>query len=234
MLNTNPYNVNYPFQINNYKDLKEEDRKYMLEVYSDSDSTNMNRFYSLTRPYIGFFCKKCYHPIILRANISIELEYLYDVMSEETSEDTSIWCNPEFSIRCPECGEFSTWHEYLDPAITPALAELNKKGYETLFSCQGHTHVRDYCRIFPEAGDDFKPAFCNMMYSSDAYIAFAKSISKDVVEKYPLIDPWHLCKHKIYNEDISFTIRTDDEEDSDLVKRMVSLYKWVESLPSVR
>ena len=184
--------------------------------YDDSNSINHS-----FNGYLGFYCPKCFHPFLVHARINIDLDYENSFINDE--ENNINFCT-NYIITCPKCGQSSAYDHYLDPAITPNIALLNKKGYETLFCCQGHNHQRDYSN-----NDEWGPIESFVNYG--AYIMFCKEVNmKDVIKKYPLPTIWKLDNDSyMYDGTI---IRCDDNHD-DLMQRMVSLWDWINTLPDM-
>ena len=90
-------------------------------------------------------CKNCFHmePIKIRVNNKIRL----DRRNERVEVSNKTYCYYE----CPECGNHAVGIE-LDFHIAPIIQVLNKKGYYTLFCCEGHS-IYDGGYIYFE--DDF-------------------------------------------------------------------------------
>lgn len=101
----------------------------------------------------------------------------------------------------------------IDPNITSAVSLLNRKGYKTKFSCEGH----------PEDTEK----------GGTAYIYFANSSLKQIIKDHPLPTPWFLGDRggDIY----CFIIRAHEwlcpKEDWD--ERCERITEWAESLPVI-
>ena len=189
---------------------------YDNRSYSYGDSDSINHSFN---GYLGFYCPKCFYPFLVHARINIDLEYKHYFANDE--EDNINFCT-NYTITCPKCGQSSTYDHYLDPAITPNIALLNKKGYKTLFSCQGHNHRRDYSN-----NDTWGPVDSFLNYG--AYIMFCKEVNmENIIKKYPLPSIWKLDTYPYLANGI--VIRCDDDHD-DLMLRMVTLYDWINMLP---
>ena len=171
--------------------------------YVNEDNVEIRRTFK--RGHSGFFCKKCFHPIIVRLNIE------YD---SECDNDLHFWVENRYSFACPECGTINRVNYEIDPNITPTIALLNKKGYKTEFCCEGH---------YTEEGMD------------NAYIYFAKSVSPDILINNPLPYPWFRdteiqkdvdCSKELIIRCYTNIYKTD--------KRMAIIYKWAEGLPEYK
>lgn len=116
-------------------------------------------------------------------------------------------------IKCYNCGLYFETTDELDPNIAQTISVLNMKGYETLFSCEGH--------------DD-----------NEFYIYFKEFFHHRILETHPLPEGLYLDE----NDKLSlgrFIIRSsiDHHKDKDEVDRNAmsvmysELYKWALSLP---
>ena len=100
-----------------------------LQFFKHSISINPDNSNRKTiNGYIGFFCTKCFYPIIRKVN-NFQVNYLLD-------DDIDI--ETKFKFKCPNCEHLNEWTEYLDPNITSPLSTLNIRGYPTYCSCEGH------------------------------------------------------------------------------------------------
>ena len=174
------------------------------------------------RGYIGFFCKKCFHPIIWPHEGIIR-----DQFSDFTDflPASNITVKPHFVFNCFNCGHYQEWDGFLDPNITPMLATLNKKGYETEFSCEGHKEA-SYARY------DDDGVIRNIDSYSHPYILFTNRIQNmaDVCKHIPLLGPWKAMSDDNVIEDNKFYINVPDEN-SPLIQNMAWLKRWVDLLP---
>lgn len=170
--------------------------------YTNDDNTTIAIRY--IRGHAGFYCKHCYHPIVVKMNL--EADY-------ECDEDLDFEVRNKYYFKCPECGKNNVFEYEIDPNITPTIALLNKKGYKTKFCCEGH---------YTEEGP------------SSAYIYFDESIKPNVLTKYPLPYPWYrdMQIQKYLDESKKFVIRCNLFYKTD--KRMNAIYKWAKSLPDYK
>lgn len=185
-------------------------------------------------PYIGFYCHKCYYPIIMKANIMIDLSLAESDTVELYDRNISIY--KIYNFECPECHHANEYDYYLDPAITPAIAKLNQKGYITEFSCQGHNtdHVND------SEDCSTREVFMDDASNSGAYIAFNNYWMEEVIDNIPLFGPWMGERNpdwvSCYEEDdedpIKYTIRCPVLHNN-LAERVVALDAWVSCLPDI-
>ena len=138
----------------------------MYKNYSDTNSIfigDMQLDQYAFGDYIGFFCPKCFKPIIKR--YALKEEFFYDPEFIVTRK---------FELTCPDCGHKFEQSWYLDPNITEVIALLNKKGYITEFCCEGH-YTKD------QDGNEY--------LSSTPYILF--SFRKDIIfDELNLPYPW--------------------------------------------
>ena len=154
-------------------------------------------------------CNKCFRLHDMKIEVSIDHIYPF------TNHDTYLTFDEEEidegTVACKSCG--STDMALIDEKISAAVQELNKKGYYTLYSCEGHLDNVN------ETTD------C----SSLPYIMFTKCIPVSMFEKLP--DGWYVdldnnligiaIYYTEYNEDDSIDINFDENE----------LLNWVQSLP---
>ena len=184
------------------------------------DIVSLPRTYVETKKnHIGFFCQHCYHPWIMKYKSSVNLAYIDDVPN---NLDYSPTVFENFILRCPKCGKVNKFNSFLDPNITETLALLNRKGWQTNFSCEGHPGESVDYVINNDTGIGKEVT----EHVSLPYIWFYPSINRNVVEYIPLPKPWYLDK----NED-EFIIRCDT---IDMAKeRLHSLYLWADALPNL-
>ena len=121
----------------------------------------------------------------------------------------------EIHIHCLDC-DFQcniSSINIIDPNITKAISSLNRKGYKTRFSCEGHP-------------DDTK-------YGGTAYIEFVDASLKQIVKEHPLPSPWFLGVggFDIYR----FVIRAHevDCQKEDWDERCERITEWADSLPVI-
>ena len=167
------------------------------------------------KDYVGFYCKSCFNPMIYRASITINLQHI------DKEETASIFLQPHYELECPKCHHINQYDECLDPNITPMIAELNRKGYATVFCCEGHKVNQDSHSL--------------------PYIRFKYNGQKRVIDYVPLVGPWKLdgdYETLIGDDGVEyrqyignrFTIRCDNL-DMPIRERMAYLRRWVNALP---
>lgn len=165
------------------------------------------------KSFIGFFCTTCFKPIIMKASLKSYIEPI------EKYDESNLWVNHSFNFKCPKCHSDNYWEGYLDPNITPMIAELNRKGYITKFCCEGHL-----------TNDNEDEISC-------PYIMFKYPKQKRVVDVVPLIHPWRLqtidrqLSRDMPNFTNTFRIGTIDDCKTPIRERMAALRKWVDLLP---
>ena len=185
----------------------------MYKSYSDTDvipmgEKQLNQYSS--GDYVGFFCPKCYSPIIKR--YTLKEEYFYDPEFIVTRK---------FELTCSDCGHKFEQDWYLDPNITEVVALLNKKGYITEFCCEGH-YTKD------QDGNEY--------LSSTPYILF--SFRKDIIfDELDLPYPWFEDSRGFDNilayEYGRLCIRCNLEAyDTSKQSAMDVIREWVERLPT--
>jgi len=171
---------------------------------TNSISSIISEYYVYYNSPAGFVCPKCFNPFLLNMDYHIQIENI-----NANNILDSVLVEHDFSLRCPKCKHEFHVKYHLDPAITPHIALLNRKGYITDFSCQGHDdrtyNIKGY----------------NSRVTNYAYIKFEKSINS-ILKEHPLIKPW---KKEPYN-----TIRS---KNTNLAENMMTLWEWVNSLPCI-
>ena len=143
--------------------------------------------------------------------------------------DAYIGITPAYTIQCTKCKEITTFLYELDPNITPMIAELNRKGYDTVYSCEGHRVNEDE--------------------QSQPYIMFKYPGQRTVVDYYPLPDPWYLegtekdpykddSDHNWYMDSNDSIVKSSDlfvirckNNEVPIRERMAMLRRWVNNLP---
>lgn len=76
---------------------------------------------------LAYMCPTCFN--IIYAHCNYDIHYKFDI------DDVAM--NLNISFKCKKCGNIVSGIE-LDPNMAYAISELNKKGYYTLFCCEGH------------------------------------------------------------------------------------------------
>jgi hypothetical protein len=129
-----------------------------------------------------------------------------------------IWVEPVYHITCNECGEkYTTTDDPLDPNIAPIISMLNRKGYETLFSCEGH-----------------KYPYNNETCPSQFYIYFKEFKYIKLVEKYPLpglfsIEDYDTESNKFVIRAAMYSMDKDAPSSKDLCD---AIRLWARRLPN--
>jgi len=157
----------------------------------------------------GFFCPRCFRPII------VDL----DIKSKLISRLNDVHVQINYDINCPHCYNEFVWKgSPLDSNLTEAIATLNRKGYKTLFSCEGHNK-----KDIP-------------------YIYFRYPNQRKVLKYIPIGYPWKLrvCEDEtsiVYPYEIKVLHKhskqfcLEAEPNTDRTKLIKELYKWVNKLP---
>ena len=167
--------------------------------------------------YMGLLCPKCYKDILIKGHVKfnaipVEEKNRYDY-------ELNLYIQEFIGVTCPECGKLFFADSFIDVNILPILSVLNKKGYITEYSCEGH------------------PSKATISELSTAYVRFKYYDQHDILEAYPLPAPWedttyedayfdHARNKIIY----PFTIRCKDNN-ATIRTRMASLRRWANSLP---
>ena len=176
--------------------------KHIMYPFRRISYSKQNQVIEKAKAYYGFYCKECYRHVILKGNITINLS------SIENPSDNLVDFYGAFVFECPECHKINIWTDWpLDPNIAPMIATLNRKGYITTESCEGH----NFNRV-----DDLAFPYIEFMYPGQA----------KVLKYIPLQGPWKLNTEEpdrflIYCPDNSVGLR----------ERMAHLRFWVNYLP---
>ena len=197
--------------------------KHVMYPVRRVDYTKDNHVVMKVKDYIGFVCPHCYNSMIMRASITLNMQNV-----DKTSE-TYLGITPAYTVECTKCHEVTTYLYELDPNITPMIAELNRKGYDTVYSCEGHRENEDDICV--------------------PYIMFKYPGQRSVCDYYPLPDPWYLegSDKDPYNDDETYNIYMDENDhiiksdklfiirvknnDVPIRERMAALRRWVNNLP---
>ena len=165
---------------------------------------------------MGVFCHNCFEPIWFKTNIKIYNEVVENSTIVSPCIDFEGVCR--YAVTCPNCGyEFEMVG--IDPNILPSIALLNKKGYATIASCEGHVMNG------------------KVKFISKAYVFFADKKYVKILKEYPLPDLWYIDDINLeFSEFIIRSMEYSDIEkeycsDEAVKERMEQLYKWVVSLP---
>ena len=178
---------------------------------------------SIRRDWFGFFCQTCYHPHVVCMNYAISSR-LDDIDIITDLPAPSVTCIPHFEYWCPKCHHEVEWEGFLDPNITPMLAELNRKGYDTIFSCEGHQTVESFynneTKMFETTEDCY----------SCPYIYFKNAELREVCKYVPLLGHWKLDSSGPTKDEFCISV---DEQYRDKNENMAYLKRWVDCLPYV-
>ena len=152
------------------------------------------------KDYMGVFCPVCFNPIVMRTSITLNMQHV------DKDEEAEIRVTQQYMIECPKCHTKNVYSKLDGPNITPMLAELNRKGYETVGSCEGHR--------------------LNQKDAELPYIKFKYPRQRDVIKYIPLQGPWFLDE----TDFPEFIIRCPDVS-VPIRERMAHLRRWVNALP---
>lgn len=158
----------------------------------------------------ALMCSNCYELTPIKMEAKSTLIY---------KPKLNICFNPLISYDCEECGYDNEVAIILDGKIASIISDLNKKGYKTCYSCEGH--FNNYCTEYIDDNDEF------IFNVAEAYISFEKPLEVDSIPKF-----WVL-----YNEDDEMKHRiittNSDEKGFNKNKALDSLRVWVKNLPEV-
>ena len=138
--------------------------------------------------YLGFICPHCLEGEVAKGKVVAPIQ------------------SGMIKMTCPSCGKDYDCDSYdvIDPNILRTIETLNKKGYTTWSSCEGHENY------------------------SGSYIYFKNKDDEEILITNPLPDSWYLSK-RMPVEEFNFIIRGKEEiSKSD---RMEDIENWAQSLP---
>lgn len=166
--------------------------------------------------HMGVLCPKCYAGTVLKGH----LKYNVAPAENKYGDELFLFVKPKIAITCPECGKTVFVDSFIDPNILPILTTLNRKGYITEFSCEGHAERVEDC-----------------FGRSVAYIRFKHPEQRVILENYPITSPWEDGSERnviIDEEGIIEQIFSIDCPDTSTTirERMAALRRWANSLPS--
>ena len=192
--------------------------KYYKSNYSNKIKT-INYQNIKHNGYVGVYCPNCYTPYKFKisAKAIVKCDHV-DIRPVINLEDLL-----KLNLSCDTCNE-SSIVTVLDANIVDSIAVLNRKGYETKYSCEGNM-VSD-----------------NMMCT--AYIAFEPDCFPiNIVDNYPLPEDWTLTGVTVddNNEDLIgiYCYKPEDMSMEEycssemVVDRMKNIYEWVIELPTL-
>lgn len=148
---------------------------------------------------LAFVCPEC--SSIHYAGVKISAQ-LFDLNSGTDSLEINV------KIKCRDCHKtfVTNLSKALDPDIAQFIVALNKKGYKTTYSCQGHIY---------KSGEE-----------SLSYVTFEESLSKDKLSELPAT--WRA--DPIDTLTTGTTIRSSISKYG-LSTVMEDLGKWINKLP---
>lgn len=153
------------------------------EYFSTDKESNINTgIYSEAYSTDGtevFMCKKCFkiHKFMVKKQINYssrfeilntedyneEFELDHDEVLFNLMDHLSYLSIPnEIYLRCDDCNEV-TDHAILDYNMAEIITELNKKGYTTAYSCEGHYDIRSIPYILFKAKKSEKDKYEEML-----------------------------------------------------------------------
>lgn len=161
------------------------------------------------RGMVAFMCPHCLGLTYLKGGLTINLQ-------NEFGND--VYAEIHYKIQCNECGErYETTDDPLDPNIAPIISMLNRKGYETLYSCESHKYPANH------SGK-----------ANQFYIYFKDVKYYKLVEKYPLpealvhLDEEDLADGKFI---IRGTVNSMDKKAPSPYDLCDAVRRWARSLP---
>ena len=188
----------------------------------------------------GAVCMKCFKPMVFQRY------YLSSVclINSKKRSPESIWDHPNYQVQCPECGNKIKFT--IDVNIAPMIAELNRKGYNTVYCCEGHyVDMRQDKDIGKFIDTPNEPEYASNLACS-SYIAFKKFSLHKILSVVPLPGQWKAEIDNSYIEDYipedgeiikikypsKFTIRYERGYTT-IRARMRLLRFWVDALPDI-
>lgn len=135
--------------------------------------------------------------------------------------------------QCPYCGK---WAYAIDIKIIPHIIELNKKGWETEFSCSGHKHNGLFERKFEY--DDERVVRRNKIYWTSPYVKFSSDIN-DFVYYYMNMNEKKIRYNYLPFCDYSNALIYPEgsnaiNSEKDYNELIESFLEFCESLPNIR
>lgn len=135
--------------------------------------------------------------------------------------------------QCPYCGK---WAYAIDIKIIPHIIELNKKGWETEFSCSGHKHNGLFERKFEY--DDGRVVRRNKIYWTSPYVKFSSDIN-DFVYYYMNMNEKKIRYNYLPFCDYSNALIYPEgsnaiNSEKDYNELIESFLEFCESLPNIR
>lgn len=157
--------------------------KEHFDVILDEDKDNINAgIYSEAYSTDGievFMCKKCFkiHKFVIRKEINYSSRF--EIMNTEDHNEqfeldqdevltnlivhlSYLSVPNEIHLRCDDCNRV-TAHAILDYNMAEIITELNKKGYTTAYSCDGHYDMRSIPYIVFKAKKSEKNKYEDML-----------------------------------------------------------------------
>ena len=192
----------------------------------DTYMTSYSKAYEEYSGAVGNFCPNCFMPSVFKID---------NVIKVDTDGDCNVRIDDRSDIRitCGNCcGDYHLTK--LDPNITWAISELNRKGYKTSYSCEGHNRTYLELTYGEDIIEENDSCFPYITFTDTSYIIMK------AFDDNPIGDPWY---YDIFyygeNEISSIAIRAnmssiDDLDDINFLKeRIMSLNEWVDKLPYI-
>lgn len=191
-------------------------KKYIMYPFMSQYYLYGNRHIIKHSGHMGILCPKCYAGTVLQGHLK------YNVAPAEKAkygDELSLFVKPKIAITCPECGKMVFVDSFIDPNILPILTTLNRKGYLTEFSCEGHAERVE-----------------GVFRQSVAYIKFKLPRQRVILKYYPIISPWEdgSERNDIIDEEgeIEQIFLIDCPNTNTTIReRMAALRNWANALP---
>jgi ribosomal protein S27E len=175
----------------------------MSKAIKRAEHSKVNWHHRKMKGIMGIMCPEC-------KNITyIEGSYSFNLKNVECPSNL-VSARIIYKIQCNWCGTvINTTQDPIDPNIAPIISILNKKGYTTIESCEGHQ--------------------CDGENSSQPYILFAGNKIETVIANNPLPEGFYIDKKDPKNRIgtvVKYTIKTTDKKYPGTMALVTELRRW--------
>jgi hypothetical protein len=180
----------------------------MAKAIKRAEHSKINWHHSKVKGTLAYMCPACKEITYLEGSYSFNLKNV-------NKPENSVHAKIVVKLTCDNCGHIiNNATGALDPNIAPVISELNKKGYYTLESCEGHQY------------DDEK--------SSQPYIWFTSDKIEKAIKNNPLPEGFYIDKESknLGKCIIKYNIHTTDKKYPGNMELVHALLFWARRLPN--
>lgn len=118
------FNTHYLLPLKSYK-----------KIGHSYKNKNMTYHTSTREGFVCYMCPECFHLELAKIDLTLSCNLSF---ISHTDNKSHVFCSYDLTMKCLNCEKIiDNWIE-LDPNIASSIISLNRKGYLTKYSCEGH------------------------------------------------------------------------------------------------